>query len=625
MHQHRHSLLLLFSLLPLLCAAQTDTVNVSEAVVTGTRSADGERDLPQSISVLSHHDLNQDFRPSLLPTLSERVPSMFVTSRSMIGYGVSTGAAGTMKVRGIGGGGSLLVLIDGEPQYAALMGHPLPDAYQTLLAERVEVLRGPASTLYGGGAMGGVVNIVTPNALSDGVHHTIRLQGGSYGTAEAGVTNTARKGKFSSTVAYDYARTDGHRANMGFQQHSAFVKLGYDITTHWKATADANFTYFKSSNPGPVTAPLNDNDQEITRGFAALALTHRHERFSGGLRLYTNFGHHHINDGYAASGGTPRTVRYIHNDLVLGLSLYETMHLFTGNRLTLGLDYQHYGGNAYNRNVATHEHIKLNATSGEDFSENEVAAYADLAQRIAPWLTLTAGLRADHHSQTGTELVPQGGLTFHLLQQAEVRLLVSKGFRNPTLREMYMFPPQNDALRPERLVNYEISYRQPFLNDKLHVGFTAFYLKAKNLIQTNMIDGKPHNVNTGALENSGVEFEADYKPCRTLRFSANYSYLWMSRVQEAAPEHKFYFGAEYSYRRFAVNAGLQYIGKLHTSTDAAAPTESFWLLNATAAYQLLKQLKLFVKGDNLLAQRYETLKGFPMPRATVMAGVQIDF
>ena len=110
-----------------------------------------------------------------------------------------------------------------------------------------------------------------------------------------------------------------------------------------------------------------------------------------------------------------------------------------------------------------------------------------------------------------------------------------------------------------------------------------------------------------------------------MRFSTNYSYLWMSRVQEAAPEHKFYFGAEYSYRRFAVNAGLQYIGKLHTSTDAAAPTESFWLLNATASYQLLKQLKLFVKGDNLLAQRYETLKGFPMPRATVMAGVQIDF
>lgn len=86
-----------------------------------------------------------------------------------MGYGVSTGAAGGMSLRGIGAGvnaaggptTSLLVLIDGHPQYMGLMGHPIADAYQSMMAERVEVLRGPASVLYGSNAMGGVINIVT--------------------------------------------------------------------------------------------------------------------------------------------------------------------------------------------------------------------------------------------------------------------------------------------------------------------------------------------------------------------------------------------------------------------------------------------------------------------------------
>ena len=155
--------------------AQTDTSRVArnyaieEVVVTGTRNETDIRHLPMTISVVKRQQLEQNYRPSILPTLTEQIPGLFITSRGIMGYGVSTGAAGGMSLRGIGGSSStgVLVLIDGHPQYMGLMGHPIADAYQTMIAERVEVLRGPASVLYGSNAMGGVINIVTRKMRED--------------------------------------------------------------------------------------------------------------------------------------------------------------------------------------------------------------------------------------------------------------------------------------------------------------------------------------------------------------------------------------------------------------------------------------------------------------------------
>lgn len=134
---------------------------IDEVVVTGTRNETDIRHLPMTISVVGRQQIEKRYEPSLLPLLTEQVPGFFTTSRGIMGYGVSTGAAGGMSLRGIGGSptAGLLVLIDGHPQYMGLMGHPIADAYQSMLTEKVEVLRGPASVLYGSNAMGGVINI----------------------------------------------------------------------------------------------------------------------------------------------------------------------------------------------------------------------------------------------------------------------------------------------------------------------------------------------------------------------------------------------------------------------------------------------------------------------------------
>lgn len=163
----------------------TDSVSLGEVVVTGTRNATDIRHLPQTVTVVGRSALTANERVNILPTLMEQVPGLMLTSRGMMGYGVSTGGSGGMMLRGISSGaGQVMVLIDGHPQYNGIYGHSIADAYQTMMTERVEVLRGPASMLYGSNAMGGVVNIVTRNASTHGSHAYANLGAGSWGTVQ---------------------------------------------------------------------------------------------------------------------------------------------------------------------------------------------------------------------------------------------------------------------------------------------------------------------------------------------------------------------------------------------------------------------------------------------------------
>ncbi len=603
-----------------------DTTRMDEVVVTGTRNATDARHLPLTVTSISNETLNQHYRSSVLPTVMEQTPGLFVTSRGMLGYGVNNGA-GNIKVRGVGSGAQLLVLIDGQPQYAGLMGHPIPDVYQTMMTEKVEVLRGPASLLYGSGAMGGVLNIVTRQMQEDGCKTNIRLQGGSYGTVEADGVNRFRMGRFSSVVGAQYQRSDGHRPDSKFEQFGGYVKLGYEFSEYWKAFADANVTHFNASNPGPASAPLLDNDARITRGLASISLSNDYGRTSGTLRLFCDWGHHNIDDGYNI-GGTPRTALYKHDDYIAGITWYQSAHLFEGNTLTVGIDWQHFGGSAWNADKLTGAKTYLVKDEEGNIVENqhadEVGTYVDFRQDICKWLSVDAGLRVDWHSVIGTELVPQGGLSFHPTAGADIKALVSKGFRNPIIREMYMFPPATTDLKPESMMNYELAYTQR-IGSRARIGANIFYIKGKNLINTVRVGGRPRNVNTGDFENWGLELSADYTINKHWSVNGNYSFLRMDTPIEGAPEGKLYLGATYHKDRWTASAGLQNISGLYIATGANPQKENFTLLNATVGFKALPWLTAFVKGENLLAERYQTYAGYPMPKATFMGGMTFDF
>ena len=599
---------------------------INEVVVTGTRSETDVRHLPMTVSVVGRPQLEASQQTSVLPVLNSQVPGFFSTSRGVMGYGVATGASGQMSLRGIGGPAQaglpttgLLVLIDGHPQYMGLMGHPIADAYQTMMAERVEVLRGPASVLYGSNAMGGVINIVTRKMQEDGIRTNINIGAGSYGSVQTEVTNRIRKGRFSSTVTASYNRTDGHRADMAFEQYGGYAKLGYDFTDNWKVWGDVNVTRFNATNPGSVMKPYIDNDQRITRGMTSFALENYYEKTSGALSFFYNWGDHWINDGYQP-GGEPLQYRFNSNDQMLGVSWYQSVQLFQGNRLTVGADYFHFGGEAWNQFFDGHRETSANK------SLNEVAGYVDFRQDIAAWLTLDAGARVDYHSQTGTEFIPQVGLAFHLPENAEIKAMASKGFRNPTIREMYMFPPQNPDLKPEKLWNYELSFSQRLMDNRLSYGLNVFYINGENLIirLPNPNGSGMLNQNSGEIENWGAEANVGYQFNPVWSVMANYSWLHMENPVLASPEHKLYGGVNFRKGRWSASTGIQYVKGLYTDLDAATK-ENFVLWDMQGSFKATNYLSFYVRGENLLAQRYEINAGYPMPKATFMGGVNINF
>lgn len=596
----------------------TDSLTLQEVVVTGTRNATDVRHLPMTVTVIGRETLTEQYQTNVLPTVMQQVPGLFVTSRSMMGYGVSTGGSGGINLRGISGGaGQLLVLIDGHPQYQGIYGHPISDSYQTLMAERVEVLRGPASVLYGSNAMGGVMNIVTRSMKEDGMKTSVNLGAGSYGTVQAEASNQLRSGKFSSTVSAQYGRTDNHRPRMGFEQYGGYLKLGYDFNDHWNAYIDANITHFNASHPGTTTSPLFDADQWITRGVISAALENHYGWTSGAISAYSNFGRHKIDDGTADP--TKPTARYFRSkDALTGISWYQSAQLFEGNRLTVGIDYQNIYGNAYYTSKETGDVLDTpNKQSGRSY-RNEIAGYVDFRQDLLSWLTVDAGIRLDHHSVTGTEWIPQAGLVIRPVSTGELKAMASKGFRNPTMREMYLYPPSNEELEPERIWNYELSWRHRI--DAFSYGLNIFYIKGDNMIQT--IQRK--NVNTGEIENYGAEIEATWRVNSNLSLTTNHSLLHMEHKIVAAPEYKGFLGANYHQNRWTAIAGLQFISNLYTEVGDQETKENFCLLNASVSYALTKACSLWVRGENLLAQSYEINLGYPMPRATFMGGVNLN-
>lgn len=593
-----------------------DSIRIDEAVITGSRLSVDPRHLSQTVTVIGRDAIEESNRLSVMPLLAEQVPNMFVTSRSMLGYGVSTGAAGNISMRGLtGSSAQTLVLIDGHPQYAGIFGHPIADVVQASMIERVEVLRGPASILYGSNAMGGVVNLVTRKFAQDGTHTNAHIGVGSFGTVETSLDNTTRYGKFSSTVAGSYSRTDGHRDNMNFEQYAGFAKFGYDISSKWKVSADVDVTRFNASQPGPDYQPLEDADQKITRGAASAMIENNYEKTGGAVSAFYNWGDHWINDGYNP-GTAPKTFRFTSFDDMSGISAWQNAQLFEGNRTTVGLDFYRYGGEARNdslngkRQVIASEH------------ENELAAYVDFRQNIGSLLTVNAGLRADHYMSKGTEFIPQAGIAFHLPAQAELKLSAGKGFRYPIIREMYMFPPQNPDLEPESMWNYEMAFSQSIAN--LKYGINLFYIDAKNLILTlPRLDGPGKlNQNSGKMTNKGVETMISYRISKSVNVNANYSMLDMGTPVVGSPKHKAYAGASYDNNGIHVNTGLQYINGLYSTTEK---TEDFLLWNIRASYFLTDVIQLWANFDNILDTKYQINDGYPMPGFNFMAGINFSF
>ncbi|MBQ9410303.1 MAG: TonB-dependent receptor [Bacteroidales bacterium] len=593
-------------------AQQQDTLQT--AVVTGTRVAMEKDRVPAPLTIVGRRVIEESDASALMPSIMEQVPGLFVTSRGVTGYGVSSGAAGAISLRGFSAGsGRTLILVDGHPQYQSIYGHAVADEYLSDLAQRVEVTRGAASILYGSNAMGGAINIITRKPDFTGNRVNVKLMGGSYATFRGSATEQYSNGRFSLTANIAHDRTNGHRTNSAFHSTSGMIKAGYRFSPHWQLGGNLNIVNAYSQNPGSVEKPMFEGTADILRLMSWISVENHYSITDGGINLYYNWGRHIINDGYA-EGGTPQPFLFNSTDYQGGINAFQAVRLFKGNTLTAGVDVKLYGGNAY-RNPETeiyadHKHL------------HEEAGYLLMQQLLGPF-TLEGGIRLEHHSLYGTIWIPQAGVSVLPWKGGSIKLSASKGFRTPNLRELYMYAVANENLLPESAWSYDLTLGQHLLDGRLNGEVSVFYTKGSNIIEVTMVDGKRANRNVGEFSNCGVEVSADYSPVRALKFNANYSFLHMSKTYTGAPVHKAYLSATWTPGRFSANVGAMGIWGLYLATGENPVTSNYVNLKARLSYRLFDRITLFVRGENLLNQKYQTMIGFPEPGITVMGGVSI--
>ena len=611
---------------------QKDSIYLDEVVVTGTRSQVNRNNLPMTISVIQREEIEQSGESALLQVLAEHAPGMFVTERGVTGFGVAAGGTGGITLRGVGASPTtgVLVLIDGNPQYMGVMGHHLPDAYMASDAERIEVVRGPASILYGSNAMGGAINIIMRTQNQDGWSANARVIYGSYNTQKYQTSGGFKNKNFDIFASANHDRTDGHRKNSAFRITNGYVRAGYDFSKNFRLWGSFSIAAYNTQNPGTENVPMIDNIANIIRGTASTTFENRFDKTDGALNLFYNFGNHEIDEGYTNVENTsnvPRVSRdyfFRSKDRNFGATLYQNFRPFKGNLITAGVDFKMLGGHVWDKmldNSPDREKI--------DTMHYEIAGYVVLQQELFKKLTLTAGIRFENNEVFGNEWIPQAGLAYRPAKHTTVKVSVSKGFRSPTIKELYLrIPPHiapNPNLKAEKMMNYELSAGQYFFQERLFVELTGYFADGKNIIQTSLVNGILTLTNSGDFKNFGTELSLRLQASKNLKFYGIYSYLHSKKTILAAPEHQVFLSASYALKKWNFNLSYQYIHNLYVAVAPNPEKESYSLLNAKVSFQPLKWLNVFVKGENLTNTRYSINAGFPMPGIVAFGGVSVVF
>lgn len=606
-----------------------DTLNLKEVNVVATAKTNVEL-LPLDVTTITHTEIEKSAESSLMPILVNNVAGLFVTERGFAGYGVSGGAAGAVSIRGVGDGNKVLFMIDGQPQWAGVFGHSVADTYVTNGVERVEVVKGPSSLLYGSNAMAGSINIITRKASREGFSGSARAMVGTFTTQKFDVSGSYRHGRFGATVAAQLDRSDGNRPRSAFWDANEFVQLQYDFSNHWTAGATLNLTQSRAENPGTEKTPLLDMWTYIRRGTASINIKDSYAICEGGIQAFFNWGHHNLDDGYNPNVRGPRDYIFHSYDFNAGFTVFQTVHPWQGNDLSAGFDFQRWGGNTWNTLKADDSRIDGSEYRGQ---ESEVGIYAMMQQSLAHnILSLNAGVRYQHGTSYGSIWVPQAGFILKPWSQTQLKFSFGKGFRAPNIRELYMYAPANPDLRPEEMFNYEVSLSQGLFERRLNATVTFFFIDGKNMIQTGMVDGRPRNLNTGAFVNKGFEAELTWHINPHWNLAANYSYLHTdNRDLLAAPKNKLNGRLTYTTGGLSATLESNTIWALTVGTPSNEAGEylqqSYSLLNLRAGYTFSGRVGFtpFVKLDNITAAQYQIVYGCPMPGFTIMGGIDIKF
>ena len=587
--------------------ADSSAVVIDEVVVTATRMAEPLSKASASIAVVTAEEIAARGATRLDEVLQD-VVGLHV---------VSSGPRGSLSSASIRGSeaAQVLVLIDGvrlnSPQYGQFDLNQLPVAVNEI--ERVEVLRGAASALYGSNALGGVINIITRSPAETPSTQVGWIEGERNTRIISGSTSR-QIGDFRYRLGAESQESDGYRKNSDYDQYTVNGLFGYSPVEDVDIELSAYHLDYESGIPGSDSWPSPDAEQEDKRTVASLKV----ETPVGPVKLTARgIYEHHRNDYRDPGGWSP--INETHKIDTYGAEIHAAKDS-AGQIFLLGGDYYR---------------DELDSTNIGDEDQEHGAVFGQYQTDLMPTLTLLLGLRYDIHSDFDNELSPRAALHASLTDSTRLRLSASKAFRAPTLNDLYWpegpYTKGNQDLDPETAWEYELALDQT-LGDRGRLSLAGFLRDAEDLISWQPDEFyvySPVNVNDARIW--GVELDGRFDLCNFATIGGNYTYLHpkdrdTDEYLLGKPRHETHgFVALKPFNETTLRLDGRY---LRYYAEASRKDKDYFVADLSLTHAIIFgdfAIDATVSVKNLFDKDYEANPGYPMPPRELFAGLTAFF
>jgi vitamin B12 transporter len=607
-----------------------------EIVVVGTRLPTPEDQLGSSVTVITSDEIERK-QERTLPDVLQDVPGLNLVQTG------SPGGVTSVFMRGTNSN-HVKVFVDGIDVSDPASPNGAVDFSQFLASdiERVEVLRGPQSGLYGSDAIGGVINIITKQGSGPPEVHG-SVEGGSFDTFNQTV------GTSGSIARFSYAFDIGHYysddtpvtpANLvppgvpingdSYDNETYSTKLNFGVTDNFSVGLVARYvtTSLVSTSDDPVTGnpealpSASDNREFFTRATAHLVVDDTFDQTLGLAYTYYRLRFLDPNPDDIALGGDPSLS---HGDRIKA-DWQGNITLVPGQIVTLGAEHEIDG-------------FDSNSPPAVEAQMIDDAGFAQLQSSFGERLFNAASIRLDENDRFGSAFTYREAPAF-LIPETGTRFKgsVGTGFKAPTLEDLFQSFPAfdffaNPNLKPETNLGWDGGFEQALLARRLQFGATYFHNDIKNLIQTN--DAGTTDVNIGRATTYGAETFISYTPWDPVTFRADYTYTFAEddiAHQELLerPKHKASLNATWQVTPVAsLSATVLYVGSWidinRNGTETGLTAHGYTVVNLAGSYDLGHGVAAFVRVNNLLDREYQDPLGFQHQGLGVFGGVRFAF
>ena len=626
MRQHFVWLLVLALMVPLAAHAQ-ESKSVDPVVVTATKVATPAEQLGASVTVVNGEDFQTYHYPTVDAAL-RNVPGVQI--RRSGSYGKAT----SVTIRGANSN-QVQVLVDGLRVKSPTLGQVDLSDISPDLIERIEVIRGAQSTIYGADAIGGVVNIITRKGTGGPFQASVQQEVGNYDTLVSRATVYGAWKILHYALSASHFESNGQFQNDETDANAISARIG--ATLPWDSTLDFIFRYNKNDigvpvkgvfpGPQPINPIINRNarSQSETTIFSLEGKTRPVEWWEtrGRLARYENSAGFQdpVDPGVAFDFPTFSQVNVERREA----EWVNSFFIGKWSTSSVGLEHRREIGENHNTFRAVSETQSV-------FFEQQL--------RFFDRLFLTGGFRVEDNSVWGTTITERGSLAF-LIKETGTRLRGSAGtgFRAPTFNDLFFPGFGNPILEPEESLSYDFGVDQKLWNNRIRLGLTYFQNEFKNLI-TCCIPiptapfGGPFNV--GRARSAGIEFTSEVDVLPNLVASLNYTYtdsenLATDRLLPREPRHRWNIGLTWEpitklslfTQVHVVTEQFEAFGEVYNSGHTQVDIGGTWRIVERMGW--LRKLELTARIQNLLNEGYAEVRGFPALGINALVGLRASF